>query len=108
MSGAAMAQFLNQEHIKFRDLKGFLTEHAVALQDHAKAMAETFGRPYVYLADSGTRKEHQARALAEQDNIEEGLVCIFSQVDNAFVWLEDVERAQRFSDRFASVDGPRY
>ena len=31
MAGAAMAQFLNQAGIKFRDLKSFLTEHAETL-----------------------------------------------------------------------------
>ena len=39
MSGASMAQFLNQEDVRFRDLKTFLTEHAVTLKAHAQAMA---------------------------------------------------------------------
>ncbi len=50
LSGMAMAQFLNQENIKFRNLKDFLTEHAVALQHYAKAMADTFERSYAYFA----------------------------------------------------------
>ena len=37
MSGAAMAQFLNQEGIKFRDLKSCLLEHAATLKAHAQS-----------------------------------------------------------------------
>lgn len=47
MSGAAMAQFLNQEGIKFRNLKSFLIEHAATLKTHAQATAEQEGRPYL-------------------------------------------------------------
>ncbi len=30
----------------------------------------------------------------------------FSQCDNAFLWIEELERAQRFADRLASVNWP--
>jgi len=81
MSGAAMAQFLNQEGIKFRNLKSFLTDHAAVLKAHAQAMAEKAGRPYIYLAGAGTRKEQRAREIAQADGIEDGLVCVFAQVE---------------------------
>ena len=81
MSGAAMAQFLNQEGIKFRDLKSFLLEHAATLKAHAQAIAEQAGRPYIYLAATGSRKEQRAREMAEADGIREGLVCVFAQVE---------------------------
>jgi hypothetical protein len=181
MSGAAMAQFLSQTGIKFRNLKTFLTEHAATLKAHAQAMAEREGRPYMYLASAGTRKEQRAREIAEADGIEEGLVCVFAQLEpcntfsfrfqqgrpfvnsarrkclhiyyyfmdrefglihvmvqtwfpmrmqvfvnghnwlanklvangikftqceNAFLWIEDIDRAQRFADRLASVNWP--
>ncbi len=181
MSGASMAQFLNQEGIKFRNLKTFLIEHAAILKAHAQSMAESEGRPYLYLASAGSRKEQRAREIAQADNIREGLVCVFaqlepcntfsfrfqrgrpfvnsarrkclhiyyyfmdrefglihvmvqtwfpmrmqvfvnghnwlanklaangikfSQCDNVFLWIEDIERAQRFADRLASVNWP--
>ena len=80
MSGAAMAQFLNQAGIKFRNLKDFLTEHAATLKAHAQAMAEREGRPYIYLASAGSRTEQRAREIAEADHMTEGLVCVFSQL----------------------------
>ena len=81
MSGGAMAQFLSQEGIKFRDLKSFLTDHAATLKAHARAMAEREERPYIYLASAGSRKEQRAREIAEEDGISEGLVCVFSQLE---------------------------
>ena len=81
MFGASMAQFLNQAGIKFRNLKTFLTEHAAILKAHAQSMAENEGRPYIYLASAGSRKEQRARDIAEADGIEEGLVCVFSQLE---------------------------
>jgi hypothetical protein len=181
MSGGAMAQFLSQTGIKFRNLKTFLTEHAETLKAHAQTMAEREGRPYIYLASAGVRKEQRAQEIAEADGIKEGLVCVFaqlepcrtfsfrfqqgrpfvnsarrkclhiyyyfldrefglihvmvqtwfpmrmqvfvnghnwlanklaangirfSQCDNVFLWIEDIERAQRFADRLASVNWP--
>ena len=81
MSGAAMAQFLNQEGIKFRDLKSCLLEHAATLKAHAQTTAEQAGRPYLYLAATGSRKEQRAREMTEADGIREGLVCVFAQVE---------------------------
>jgi hypothetical protein len=78
MSGYAMAQFLCLEKILYNDLKSFLISNAAALKDHAVAMARNAERPYVYLASSGVRKEQRARAMAAEDGIEEGLVCIFA------------------------------
>ena len=81
MSGAAMAQFLSSEDIQFRHLKTFLTEHAATLKAHAQTMAAEAGRPYLSLAAAGSRKEQRAREIAEAHGIEEGLVCVFSQVE---------------------------
>jgi hypothetical protein len=72
-TGWAMAQFLNQNHIMFRNLKSFLTDNANRINKHAKAMADKFGRPIQYLAVP-TRKEDLARKMAEEEEIQRGLV----------------------------------
>lgn len=64
MSGYAMARFLRQEHIQYKDLKSFLLSNAAAVKDHAVEMARKQGRPYLYVASSGTRKEERAREIA--------------------------------------------
>ena len=79
-NGCSMAYFLNQSHIRFRDLKDFLTDSANRINRHAKAMADKFGRPIQYLAVP-TRKEDLARKIAEEEGIQRGLVCIFSVLE---------------------------
>lgn len=179
--GYAMAQFLNRNDIRFRNLKSFLTKSAAEVKEHAKQMAEEAGRPFEYLSKK-TKMEQLAREMASRDGIEQGLVCVFSilepcrsysfrfekgrpyvngtrrkclsvyyyvmdrecglihvkvqtwfpmamqvyvngqewlarklsangvgytKLDNVFINVEDLERAQAFADRFASLDWPK-
>jgi len=48
------------------------------LKEHAKRVAVQAQRPYVHLT-SPRPMEEEARALAQRDGIEEGLVCIFGK-----------------------------
>ena len=75
--GHAMAQFLNRNDIRFRNLKSFLNENAQRIKDHARQMAEESGRPYEYLSRK-IKMEKQAREIVARDTIEQGLVCIYS------------------------------
>ena len=96
MSGYSMAQFLCQEKILYKDLKSFLLSNAAVLKDHAVDMARKAERPYTYLASSGVRKEERARAIATEDGIKEGLVCIFSQLEPCSTFSFRYERGQAF------------
>jgi hypothetical protein len=178
--GYSMAHFLNQNGLRFQDLKSFLFEHSNRVKSHAQAWAEREGRPFEYLTKR-VPMERRARELAGRDRIEQGLVCVFSalepcrtfsfrfhrgrpfvqaarrkclflyfyfmdprfglihvkvqtwfpmmiqiylnahewlaiklndngirytKIDNVFTHIDDMERAQAFSDRFASLDWP--
>jgi hypothetical protein len=54
---------------------------AAQLKAHAQATAAAAGRPYRHLA-SHERMEASARALAEQDGLAEGLVCVYGTLEN--------------------------
>jgi hypothetical protein len=56
-SGWAMAQLLNQKAVSFRNLKGFLTEHAAKVKEHAKAMAAKLGRPFLQKSEELTDED---------------------------------------------------
>ena len=77
MSGWAMAEFLGRLHQGFGSLKPFLLQNSERVKNHAVAMAKKRERPFQYLA-SNINKEETARALAQRDGIQQGLVCIFS------------------------------
>jgi hypothetical protein len=53
---------------------------AETLKAHAREMAAQAGRPYRHLP-SHERMEENARALAEQDGITEGLVCVYGAME---------------------------
>ena len=78
--GYSMAQLLNHNEVRFVDLKSFLTDQASRLKRHAQDMASHEGRPFEYLT-SHTRMQQRAHELAERDNINAGLVCVFSVLE---------------------------
>ena len=71
--GQGMAGFLKERRIPFGKLKPFLLDTSAALKAHAQEMAEKRGRPYRYL-EASLPMEQEARAMAEKEAIEEGLV----------------------------------
>lgn len=80
MDGYAMAQFLDGHNIESKSLKGFLTEAAQRVKDHAWKMAQDLGRPYEYLQNK-IPMERKARQMAVDEEIDQGLVCIFGKLE---------------------------
>jgi hypothetical protein len=79
-SGWTMAEFIKQNQISYKGLKGFLIHSADRINQYAKTMAAKQGRPFQYLT-AYTRKEELARKMAEEEGIQRGLVCIYSAVE---------------------------
>jgi hypothetical protein len=50
------------------------------LKEHAKGMAEGAGRPFEHLP-TAQKMEQNARAMAEEKHIKEGLVCVYSTME---------------------------
>ena len=77
---AAMESFLASRRILIKDFKRFAPAQAERLKEHAKAMAEKQGRPYIYL-DRKTPKEEQAQKMAREQGVTRGLVCVFATLE---------------------------
>ena len=75
-----MEKFMRAQGLLNKDFKRFVQEHSDKLKQHAKAVAEKAGRPYVHLS-SPVRKEAMAREIAERDGVKKGLVCILAAVE---------------------------
>lgn len=172
---------MTHQGLLLKDFKPFVSAHSERLKQHARGMADKFGRPYLHL-NGEIRKEEKARAIADADGISEGLICIlaaveacqsfqlvpgpkrprllsarrkclclyfyfidpqlgfmhvriqtwfpftiqiylnghdwlarkldqhglaYQKVENAFLWIENPTRAQRFSDKLAKQNWPR-
>src|SRR5205807_4541760 len=60
--------------------------------------------PIVYVRDPSLRKDELARAIADRDGIEQGLVCVLTAVEPC--WSYEVHRS-RSERRLRLVAGPR-
>ncbi len=83
---AAFGRHLSNWGALLKDPGTFFESEMTTLIQHAKATAVQARRPYLYLASahthaSGRSKEAMARAIAEQDEITESLLCIFSVIE---------------------------
>jgi hypothetical protein len=82
----AFKAFLDREGVVLKDFGRYVKARTEELKAHAKAMAVTAGRPYLYLGETHTKargngKEDLARAMAERDEVTEGLICVLAAVE---------------------------
>jgi hypothetical protein len=94
-SGWQMAQFLNQNQIKFRCLKDFLVRNADSIKEYARTLAAKQGRPFQYLT-AHTRMEDLARKMAEEEGIQRGLICVFSVLEPCRTFSFRFEKGRPF------------
>jgi hypothetical protein len=83
----AFKRYLSQRGVLLKDAGEFFKKETARIIDHAKAAAADAGRQYIYLQSAHTHasddsKEDMARKIAEAENIQQGLVCIFSVLEN--------------------------
>lgn len=74
-------RFLGAMKLMYKDFSTFAQDCSQRLKDHAQAMAQKAGRPFIYLSNSNQSKEQLARDLATRDHIEQGLVCVLRCVE---------------------------
>ncbi len=77
-----MARYLYVIGVLLKDFGTFAEEQTKRLRKVSLAVAERLGRPIVCLSRPQISKEETARAIAEQDGITEGLVCILKAVES--------------------------
>jgi hypothetical protein len=89
-NAAGLSGFLSYTGVllkEFGDYSMALTEQVKAA---SVAVAERSGRPVQYLPDPSVRKEDVARAIAQRDGIDRGLICVLSAVEPC--WSYEIHR----------------
>lgn len=76
-----MGKYLSKMKVLLKDFKSFTTSITDMIRQASTQAAESAGRPVKYLSSPSTRKEDVAREIAEQDDIQKGLICILSSVE---------------------------
>jgi hypothetical protein len=86
MPKGAFARFLLVQSVLLTAFKSYVAQVTEQVKAHALALAAKAGRTYQYLerahtAARGRSKEDLARAIAERDGIQEGLIAVFAAVE---------------------------
>jgi len=82
----AFTRLLYRQGVLLKDFKPYVEVISLQIKQHAEQLASEAGRPFRYLAGSmtaknGQSKEALAQQIAAEDQIKEGLVCVFSTLE---------------------------
>jgi len=82
----AFGRFLNRQGILLKDFKPYVETVSGKIKQHVEELAIQSGRPFRYLesamtAKKGQSKEGLAQQIAREDNVQEGLICVFSTLE---------------------------
>jgi hypothetical protein len=82
----AFSRFLWSQGVLLKNFKPYVAAKTQSLKEHAQQVAREASRPFIYLQSattkkSGQSKEDLARSIAEEDQITEGLICVFSVLE---------------------------
>ena len=76
-----MDKFLGSHQVLYTKYGEFVEMQSEELKKHAKEIAANAGRTYQYLASPKQSKEELAKAIAEKESIQEGLICVLASVE---------------------------
>jgi len=76
-----LEKFLNYQNILLKDFGTYVKKTSAIIKDHARMVAEKFGRPHIYLQSPGASKDEIAREIARKDGVTDGLVCVLTCVE---------------------------
>ncbi len=75
-----LSGFLYQQQVLLKDFKDYAPRIAERVKEHVKGLVEKAGAPYRHLPTKEPMEE-QARRLAKDKDIKEGIVCGFSRLE---------------------------
>jgi len=98
-----MMSYLSHVGVLLKDFGAFVERTCLQVRQASEQAARRLDRPVQYLYSSTLDKYEEAENLARQDQIKEGLVCVFSCVEPCLAYKVQSDRvAQRLSLQMAS------
>ena len=76
-----LGKHLSWMRVLLKDFAEYTQGVTARVRQAAEQIAGSAGRPVEYLASPSLSKEERARAIAERDGIEEGLICVLTAVE---------------------------
>jgi hypothetical protein len=74
-------QYLSHAKVLYKDFKQFAKGLTDEICQNAEQLAQSLGRPFIYLASSAMPKEAAAQKIILRDHVPEGLVAVFTCVE---------------------------
>jgi hypothetical protein len=90
-----MRSFLYAAGVLLKHFKEYVTGVTERIRAATARLAESHNRPLVYLDSSAVRKEQKAREIAQQDGIQQGLICVLTCVEPCFSYEVSRNRQQQ-------------
>lgn len=76
-----LESFLASRGLRYSQFKSFFETTTERLIEHIEALTSQQGRPYEWLTSPSASKDERARAIAERDGVEAGLVCCLGALE---------------------------
>ena len=76
-----LENFLGASHVRYAQFGDFAEKLSDQLKAHGQRVAESAGRPFVYLQPGTRDKEQIALEIARRDKISDGLICVLRCVE---------------------------
>jgi hypothetical protein len=78
--------FLHEQDVLLKDFGRYVKKTSAEIKSHAEVLAQSAGRPYIYLAGAKTKrkgqsKEELVREIAREEGVIEGLVCVLATLE---------------------------
>jgi len=80
-SQSGRSHFLSMENVLLKDYSAYAQSITSQIKEHAREMAESLGRPYIYLNSPKTSKEGTAKEILKTNPVNEGLICVIATVE---------------------------
>ena len=78
---AGLFTWLHEQNVLLKEFRGFALLLTARLKESVESVAASAGRKIQYLASSALSKEALVEELLRREQIEQGLVCVFSCVE---------------------------
>lgn len=79
-----LGKFLSSQRVLLKDFKAWAQGLTDTILTSTEQLAAAAKRPIVYLESSQERKEDRALAIAEKDDVQEGLLCVLKCVEPCY------------------------
>src|SRR2546425_4534628 len=74
-------EYLSKAKVLFKDFKNFATGLTAKVCQDAQQLAQSAGRPYLYLNSSAISKEQKIKDIVRRDHIRKGLIAVLGCVE---------------------------